>query len=63
MDELVDIGVYDAKGEALYLKKQRVKTGESTYTLEVDAKPAKAGIDPVVKLVDRRPEDNTIAVN
>jgi ABC-2 type transport system permease protein len=40
-----------------------VKSGESTYTIEVDKKPVKAGIDPVVKLVDRRPEDNTIAVN
>jgi hypothetical protein len=62
MDELVDIGVYDAKGEALYLKKHRVKTGEQTFTLEVQGKPAKAGIDPVVKLVDRRPADNTVAV-
>ena len=63
MDELVDIGVYDAKGDALYLRKQRVRTGEQTFTLDVEGKPAKAGIDPVVKLVDRRPEDNTVAVN
>ena len=63
MDELVDIGVYDAKGEALYLRKQRVRTGEETFTLDVEGKPAKAGIDPVVKLVDRRPEDNTVPVN
>jgi aminopeptidase N len=62
MNELVDIGVYDAAGEALYLKKHPVKSGESTYTIEVAGKPAKAGIDPVVKLVDRRWEDNTIAV-
>ena len=63
MDELVDIGVYDAKGDALYLKKHRVKTGESTYTIDVAGKPVKAGIDPVVKLVDRRPDDNTVVVN
>jgi hypothetical protein len=62
MDELVDIGVYDAKGDALYLAKHRVKTGEQAFTLEVQGKPAKAGIDPVVKLVDRRPDDNTVPV-
>jgi len=63
MDELVDIGVTGANDEPLYLKKHRVKTGESTFTIEVDKKPVKAGIDPVVKLVDRRPDDNTVAVN
>jgi hypothetical protein len=63
MDELVDIGVLGANDEPLYLKKHRVKSGESTFTLEVAGKPLKAGIDPVVKLVDRRPEDNTIAVS
>jgi aminopeptidase N len=63
MDEWVDIGAYDAKGDALYLQKQRVKSGESTFTFEVAARPAKAGIDPVVKLVDRRPEDNTVPVS
>ena len=63
MDEWVDIGVTGADDEPLYLQKHRVKTGESTYTLVVAKKPVKAGIDPVVKLVDRRPEDNTVAVN
>jgi len=63
MDERVDIGVIGANDEPLYLKKHRVKTGESTFTIEVDKKPAKAGIDPVVKLVDRRPDDNTVPVN
>jgi hypothetical protein len=39
-----------------------VKTGESSFTIEVAGKPVKAGIDPVVKLVDRRPDDNTVSV-
>ena len=46
----------------LYLKKHRIKSGESTLVIEVDGKAAKAGIDPVVKLIDRRPDDNVIAV-
>jgi hypothetical protein len=60
MDDLVDIGVLGPKDEPLYLKKHRIKAGETTLTLEVSAKPEKAGIDPVVKLIDRRPDDNTI---
>jgi ABC-type transport system involved in multi-copper enzyme maturation permease subunit len=62
MNDLVDIGVLGDKDEPLYLKKHRIKDGETTLTLEVAGKPVKAGIDPVVKLIDRRPDDNTIAV-
>jgi hypothetical protein len=62
MDDLVDIGVLGADDKPLYLKKHRVKDGESTFTLEVAEKPLRAGIDPVVKLIDRRPDDNTVAV-
>ena len=61
MDDLVDIGVLGVDDKPLYLKKHRVKDGESTFTLEVAEKPVRAGIDPVVKLIDRRPDDNTVA--
>jgi aminopeptidase N len=63
MDDLVDIGVLGADDKPLYLEKRRVKSGESEFTLVVDEKPLRAGIDPVVKLIDRRPDDNTIAVS
>jgi aminopeptidase N len=62
MDDWVDIGVLGADDKPLYLKKHRVRSGESTFTIEVAEKPVRAGIDPVVKLIDRRPDDNTIAV-
>jgi ABC-type transport system involved in multi-copper enzyme maturation permease subunit len=62
MDDLVDIGVMGADDKPLYLQKRRVKSGESEFTVVVDEKPVRAGIDPVVKLVDRRPDDNTIPV-
>ena len=62
MDDLVDIGVLGPNEEPLYLKKHRIKAGETTLTLEVPSRPAKAGIDPVVKLIDRRPDDNTVPV-
>jgi hypothetical protein len=59
----IDIGVLDEKGKPLYLQKQKVTQKESEFTLTVDQKPAKAGIDPWNKLVDRIPDDNTIAVS
>lgn len=31
--------------------------------MTVDRTPAKAGIDPLNKLIDRRPQDNTVAVS
>ena len=62
MDDLVDIGVLGTDDKPLYLKKHRIKDGESTFTLEVSEKPLRAGIDPVVKLIDRRPDDNTMPV-
>ena len=36
---------------------------ESTFKLTVDRKPVKAGIDPLNKLIDRKPGDNTVAVS
>lgn len=63
MDDLVDIGVLGENETPLYLKKHRIRSGETTLTIEVQGKPVKAGIDPVVKLIDRRPDDNTIAVS
>jgi hypothetical protein len=32
------------------------------WTIVVDAAPAKAGIDPMNKLVDRLPDDNVVRV-
>ncbi|HUI99230.1 MAG TPA: M1 family aminopeptidase [Usitatibacter sp.] len=63
MDDWIDIGVLGKDDAPLYLQKQRIRSGRTTLTLEVDAKPLRAGIDPIVKLVDRRPDDNTVAVS
>jgi len=62
MDDWIDIGVLGEKDAPLLLEKHQVRSGESTFTLEVAGKPVRAGIDPVVKLIDRRPDDNTVAV-
>jgi hypothetical protein len=58
----IDIGVLDAKGKPLYLSKHTIDRAESEFTVVVDRLPAKAGIDPFNKLVDRKPDDNTMDV-
>ena len=62
MDDWVDIGVYGADDKPLLLEKRKVRSGEWTYTLRVNGKPVKAGIDPVNKLIDRDPDDNSTTV-
>ncbi len=58
----IDIGVLDAAGKALYLEKHRIEKPETEFTITVDHVPAKAGIDPWNKLVDRKPDDNVMNV-
>jgi hypothetical protein len=59
----IDIGVLDEKGKPLYMQRHKIDRKEMEFTLLVDAVPAKAGIDPWNKLVDRSPDDNTIKVD
>ncbi len=49
--------------EALYLQKHKLTNGEQAVTVTVDEKPAKAGIDPYVTLVDRDTDDNVTTVS
>ena len=63
LSDWIDIGVLDAKGNPLYLAKQKIEKATSRFTLTVDGVPDKAGIDPWNKLVDRTPGDNTIKVS
>ena len=62
VNDLIDIGVLDADGKYLYLEKQKIDQEKTDITITVDKLPAKAGIDPVDKLIDRNPDDNVIAV-
>ena len=39
-----------------------MKTGENRFMLEVDGVPARAGIDPLGKLIDRDAGDNMVDV-
>ena len=62
VDDLIEIGVLDKDGNALYLEKQRLKSGEGQVTVTVKGEPARAGIDPLNKLIDRTPNDNVVDV-
>jgi hypothetical protein len=37
-------------------------TGKTTYSFTTDEKPDKAGIDPLLLLIDRVPDDNMVEV-
>ncbi|WP_017877589.1 M1 family aminopeptidase [Janthinobacterium sp. CG3] len=62
LKDLVDIGVDDKDGNSLLRERKLIAQKESTYTLVVSGKPARAGIDPDNKLIDRKPDDNMIGV-
>lgn len=62
LNELVDIGVFNKDGDPLYLAKHAVTEKAMTITVTVDELPAEAGIDPLNKLIDRDPDDNTTSV-
>ena len=62
LHDLIDIGVLGAEGEPLFLEKRRIDREQTSFTVVVGKRPARAGIDPYNKLIDRSPKDNTVAV-
>ena len=62
VNDWIDIGVLGKDGKYLYLERQKIDQDKTDLTLTVSGVPAKAGIDPLDKLIDRNPEDNVIAV-
>jgi ABC-2 type transport system permease protein len=69
MNDLVEIGVYapaapgQGLGAPLYLRRHRIRNGRQTITVIVPRRPARAGIDPLHKLIQREPGDNVVAVD
>jgi len=62
LNDTIDIGVFDENGQTLYAEKRRITQPEMEFTLIVNGKPAKAGIDLYNKLIDRDSDDNVIRV-
>jgi ABC-2 type transport system permease protein len=63
LNDWIDIGVLDEKGAPLLIEKRKIEKEETEFVLTIDKKPAKAGIDPLNILIDRRPKDNVINVD
>jgi len=62
LKDYVDIGVDDENGAPLLRERKLIDQKDNRYTVIVTARPAKAGIDPDNKLIDRKPDDNMIHV-
>jgi hypothetical protein len=69
--DYIDVGVFAAEDKdengrtrvnPLYIKKHKLKPGQTSLTIQVKGEPVKAGIDPYNKLIDRIPDDNLISV-
>jgi hypothetical protein len=64
MHDLVEIGVFagdvqdQSPGEPLYLKQHRIRAGKQAIVIAVPRQPARAGIDPRHKLIEREHGDN-----
>ncbi len=61
-DDWIDIGLLDEHNEPIKLERVKIRSGEQEFTLSCDTKPTKAGIDPLLKLIDRTPSDNSMVV-
>ncbi|MBA5605775.1 hypothetical protein H3H36_10410 [Duganella sp. FT3S] len=62
LHDWIDIGVDDGNGNPLLRQRVRMERKDNRYTLLVQGRPARAGIDPDNKLIDRKPDDNMINV-
>jgi aminopeptidase N len=62
LHDSIDIGLDDQNGNSLLRQRQLVSATDNTYTMTVAKLPARAGIDPDNKLIDRKPDDNMVPV-
>ena len=69
MDDLVEVGVFAEQpgnpgglGDTLYLKQHRIRSGKQSITVVVPRRPARAGVDPYRKFIERERDDNVAAV-
>ncbi|SFP85317.1 ABC transporter permease/M1 family aminopeptidase [Hymenobacter arizonensis] len=68
MADYIDLGIFgpdkslgeawDVRGKPLFLKKVKLTKPETTFHFVVNEKPAKAGVDPYQKLIERYYYDN-----
>ena len=64
LSDWIDVGVLGKKEKngadrILALEKKQIRSGKMKFEFVVDEQPEKAGIDPLNKMIDRNPDDNT----
>ena len=62
LNDSIEFGVDDKDGVALARERRLVSSKDLSVTLVVATRPARAGIDPDNKLIDRKPSDNLMDV-
>jgi aminopeptidase N len=63
LKDWIEFGVDDDDGKPLARERRVVDRRQQTVTLVVEGRPARAGIDPDNKLIDRKPTDNMVPVD
>jgi hypothetical protein len=63
LNDYIEFGVNDADGKPLARAWRKVSQRDVTVQFVVDRPPARAGIDPDNKLIDRKPSDNVVPVD
>lgn len=69
-DNLVDVGAFTKRPgyevlepvDVLHMELQSLKSGEQSISLITETKPSFVGVDPYSKFVDRKGDDNIVAV-
>ncbi|KQQ91978.1 ABC transporter permease [Massilia sp. Leaf139] len=61
--DYIEFGVDDRAGNPLVRERRRVTGGPQTVTFVVAGRPARAGIDPDYKLIDKKPSDNMVVID
>lgn len=59
VDDWIEFGVLDLEGEPIQIERRLTSEDRVIVTMTVDREPGSAGIDPLKKLIDKRPADNT----
>jgi ABC-2 type transport system permease protein len=68
VDDWIELGALAAPekgkrfGRVLHRERVHMTSGKATYSFSTDEMPAKAGIDPLLLLIDRVPDDNLVEV-
>jgi ABC-type transport system involved in multi-copper enzyme maturation permease subunit len=61
--DYVEFGVDDGDGNPLARERRLVDRRDQVVKMVVDGRPARAGIDPDNKLIDRKPTDNMVSID